>query len=113
MIETAFFNGEDISCDDLDSVLKEHGLTEERIDLIRTRAYQTCCCTDMDDCNAARPVIDYGEPRILYYEAIMPALNEYNKRFPKRVIWKHCPFCGRPTTRVIHPDRQTSIDGSY
>lgn len=113
MIETAFFNGEDISSRDIDDELAKKGMSQDRIELIRTRAYQTCCCTDLDDCNAAHPVIDYGEPRVLYYEAIMPALNEYNKRYPKRVVWKFCPFCGRPTTRVIHPDSQTSIDGTY
>lgn len=113
MIESAYFNGEDISCDDVDSVLIEKGLSKDRIELIRMRAYQTVCCHEMDNCEAVHPVIDYGEPCVVCYEAYMPALNQYNKRYPKRVKWSHCPFCGKSTQRIIHPDCQTSIDGSY
>lgn len=113
MKETAFFNGVDISCDDLDSALMERGLSEDKIGLIRMRAYQTACCEELDSCNAAHPVIDYGDPKVLYYEGMMPALSEYYKAFPKRYVWKFCPFCGRPTTRIIHPESQTSIDGTY
>lgn len=112
MIETAFYNGEDISSHNPAEILIEKGMSEDRIDLIQTRAYQMICCQDMEDCNA-HPVIDYGIPKVLYYEAIMPALNEYNKRFPKRIVWRYCPFCGKPTEKVIHPDRQTSIDGTF
>ena len=113
MKDSGFFNGTDISCDNLDAALMERGLSEDRIELIRMRAYQTVCCNELNDCNAAHPVIDYGDTKVLYYEALMPALNEYNKPFPKRYVWKFCPFCGRPTSRIIHPDTQTSIDGTF
>lgn len=112
-MESAFFNGDNISCEDVDAALRDRGLTQDRIELIRMRAYQTVCCEDMNGCNSVYPVIDYGSPRVLFYEALMPALNEYNKAYPKRYVWDYCPFCGKSTRRIIHPDSQTSIDGTF
>ena len=89
--------------------LKKLGLSEKRIEHIQTEAYRNLCCEAFEDVNYARPVIDYGEPCVAYYEASMPYMDG-EKLAHKWEQWHYCPFCGKALLRRIHPDTQQTLD---
>ena len=90
--------------------LKKLGLSEKRIEHIQTEAYRNLCCEAFEDVNYARPVIDYGEPCVAYYEVAMPYLENGEKLAHKWEQWHYCPFCGKALVRRIHPETQQTLD---
>lgn len=80
--------------------LKALGVETSVIERLEELAYRDHCCNDFADVNYARPVIDYGDARILHYEALMPYLDgsEMKHRWEK---WESCPFCGTHLCRSL------------
>lgn len=95
---TIRFNGASIDSKD---ALRGHGLTDEHIEFIESRAYSGYCCRAFENVNYADPVIDFGTKEVLSYEALMPYLDENGKVAHRREKWKFCPFCGASLQRSL------------